>query len=142
MNYKKTNLLSLLVIYLFISASCREVTAPSINQEYADYLNNPIESKTPNSYSFEISAENNSSNYLNNIPVLQKLNLSLALKNYTSGTVHIKLINNEQIIIYNRIFTFGFPASSVNLDGLAPSQISLEFESFSGDFSLYLDGNP
>ncbi len=142
MNYKKITLLSLLIIYLFISASCREVIAPSINQENADYVNNPIESETPNSYSFEISAEKNSSNYLNNIPVLQKLNLSLALNNYASGTVHIKLIDNEQVIIYNRIFTFGFPTSTVNLDGLAPSQISLEFENFSGDFSLYLNGNP
>ncbi len=142
MNNKKTNILALLICYLFMFTSCREVVAPSLVQETTDKLNSPIQSITPNSYAFEISAKNNSSNFTNAIPVLQNLNLSLALNNYTSGTVHIQLVNNDQIIIYNRIFGFGFPNSSVNLDGFAPSRITLGFDNFSGDFSLYLNGKP
>ena len=143
MNYRKTNIFAFLICCLFIFSSCREIITPVDNQEEtASILNNPFESATPNSYSFEISARNNSSNYANAIPVLQSLNLSLALSNYNSGTVHIKLINRERIIVYNRIFDFAFASSTVNLDGLAPSQVNVKFNNFSGDFSLNINGNP
>ena len=143
MNNKKTNIFVFFICCLFLFSSCREIITPTDNrEETASILNNPIEAATPNSYSFEISARNNTSNYANSIPILQSLNLSLALSNYNSGTVHIQLINRDLVIIYNRIFDFGFTSSTVNLDGLAPSQINLKFDNFSGDFSVNLNGNP
>lgn len=143
MNYKKTNIFILTICCLFIFTSCREILTPTVNQEEsANILNNPIESATPNSYAFEIIAINNSSNYAKAIPVLQKLNLSLSLNNYNSGSIHIQLINKEQVTVYNRIFSFGISSSTVNLDGLVPSKISLKFNNFSGDFALNLNGNP
>jgi hypothetical protein len=144
MYYNKVNIFILIICSIFIFISCREIiTPPAGNQEETvSILNFPFETETPNSYTFEISARNNSSNYANTIPVLQSLNLSLAVSNYNSGTIHIKLINNDQVIVYNRIFDFGFPNSTVNLDGLVPRQVSLEFDNFSGDFSLNLNGNP
>lgn len=143
MNYIKVNILILLIGFFLTFISCREIVSPTTNQdENAKILNNPIESITSNSYAFEISAKNNSSIFVNSIPVLQNLDLSLALNNYDSGTVHIQLINNENIPVYNRIFTFGFSTSTANLDGLLPSQIYLEFDNFSGDFILILNGNP
>ncbi|MFZ0453802.1 MAG: hypothetical protein WCE54_18755 [Ignavibacteriaceae bacterium] len=143
MNYKKTNIFVSFICCLFIFSSCREIIAPTDNhEETASILNNPIEAATPNSYSFEISARNNSSNYANTIPILQSLNLSIALNNYNSGTVHIKLVNHDLVVVYNRIFDFGFTSSTVNLDGLSPSQINLKFDNFSGDFSVNLNGNP
>ncbi|MEJ2616347.1 MAG: hypothetical protein P8Z35_15430 [Ignavibacteriaceae bacterium] len=143
MNNKKTKIFAVLICCLFIFSSCREIITPTDNQEKtASILNNPIESATPNSYTFEISARNNTSIYANSIPVLQNLNLSLALSNYNSGTVHIQLINHDLVIVYNRIFDFGFKSSTVNLDGLAPSQINLKFDNFSGDFSVNINGNP
>ncbi len=142
-DFKKTNIFIFLICSLFIFSSCREIITPRGNrEETASILNNPIEAATPNSYTFEISARNNSSNYANTIPVLQNLNLSIALSNYNSGTVHIKLVNQELVVVYNRIFDFGFPSSTVNLDGLVPSWINLEFDNFSGDFSVNIDGNP
>lgn len=144
MNLKKINILILFISLIFIFTSCREIITPTSSHEEENtfLLNNPFESETPNSYTFAITARNNSSNYATTIPVLQNLNLSLAVNNYNSGTVHIQLVNNEQIIVYNRIFDFGFPSSTVNLDGLVPSQIKLIFDNFSGDFSLNLNGNP
>jgi len=143
MSYKKTNIFAFLICCFFIFSSCREIIPPTDNQEEtASILNNPIESATPNSYTFEISARNNTSNYANSIPVLQNLNVSLALSNYYSGTVHIKLINSDLVIVYNRIFGFGFASSTVNLNGLAPSRINLKFDNFSGDFSVKINGNP
>lgn len=143
MNYRETNIIILIICCLFLFISCREIITPVDSQKKTtNLLNNPIESETPNSYTFKISARNNSSNYINAIPVLQYLDLSLAVGNYNSGTVHIQLVNNAQEVVYDRTFNFGFPSSTVNLDRLVPNKVKLEFDNFSGDFSLNLNGNP
>ena len=76
------------------------------------------------------------------LPILKNLNLSLSLNNYSSGTVSIFLVNKDQVVVYNRIFGSNLTTSSVNLDGLLPSLIKIEFGNFSGNFSLHLAGKP
>ena len=143
MNCQKGYIVALSFCFLFIFAACREIITPEANQEEpASTLNRPIESATPNSYNFEIMAKNNSSNFAKHIPVLQILNLSLSVNNYNSGTVHIQLINMDQTTVYNKIFSYGISNSTVNLDSLAPSIISLKFDNFTGDFAVNLNGKP
>jgi hypothetical protein len=142
MNCKKINILILLIFYVFFISCCREEILTPSRIESINLLNNPIQAVTASSYTFEITAQDNSSYFIDPIPILRNLNLSLSLDNYTSGTVSIFLVNKEQIVVYNRIFGNNLTTSSVNLDGLLPSLIKIEFGNFSGDFSLQLAGKP
>ena len=142
MNYQKLNIYFAFTITILLFASCREEILTPSKIETNILLNSPIQSVTASSYSFEITAEDNSSYFLDPLPILKNLNLSLSLNNYSSGKVSIFLVNKDQVTVYNRIFGSNVSASSVNLDGLLPSLIKIEFGNFSGNFSLHLAGKP
>jgi hypothetical protein len=104
-------------------------------------INKPVESKTDNTYSFEINAEAISSYYISSIPVLKKLTLKLSLSNYAAGIVNIRLQKAAAGIIYNKFYKENINNFSVNLDNISPDTIQLEFENFSGEFSIMLTGS-
>ena len=136
MNSKKINIFALLICYLFLFSSCREEIIAPLKPDAADRINNPVQSATSNSYSFSINAQSNSSFFIDAVPVLPSLDLSLSLDNYSGGYVYIFLTENNGRLVYSDTCGANFNNSSINLDGFLPSRIELQFENFSGNFSF------
>ena len=131
------------LIYVFILfslilfGSCREDIVPPNNP--AGNINEPVQTRTNNSYTFVINA-NNISKSVSNYLSLYSTNMRLytSVLDISSGSVQIFLLNSYNYAWYSRTIATEIQDNYVELTGNYPNQIQIKMNNFTGKLKVQL----
>ena len=138
MNIKNINKnILLFLLLLAIVAGCREEIISPDNP--VSNVNEPVETRTNNSYTFIINADNISFNRIDHLD-LSSMNTRVYfnLADYSSGSVEISLFNQNNSIVYKEKISGNLTGSYFELKGQQPVTIIITCADFSGKLKIQL----
>jgi hypothetical protein len=133
---KKIWVMIIVVVVMF--AGCREeVIAPN---NPAGNINDPIQQRTNNSYTFLINAEDFSYKILvPNTVSGQKYRIVYSLRDYSSGNASVLVLSAAQTVVLSKIIDENADGRILNVDGDSAKQLELNFVNFTGKLSVSLE---
>lgn len=143
MFYKNKILLqiSLCVIISFLVLSfysCRENIIT--NQNSLGNINEPVKSKNPESYSFEINASKITFNETDETQLnITKSDVQISVTNYSSGIVIITVVGDNLMNLYTSSFTNNGNSPTVKITNHIPEKIKVDFQNFSGKLKININ---
>lgn len=135
-DYKKYFLF--FVFISFFSISCREEVIAPVN--IPANINEPVQMRSDNTYSFSINAKGNSSNIRDFIFSKIRVNIFLSVSNYNSGSVEINLIDNNERVFYSHIIDNNVEGITSFSQGYISKEINIDFKSFTGSLVIQVSG--
>ena len=135
---KKIKIFFFFTLFLFIS--CREEIIPPDNP--IGNVNEPLLTRTNNSYVFSINANNitasiNDNTFLNTF----KANVYSIIADYSSGSVQVQVKTNTNSVLYSEVFKSDTRGILENISGSQPQIIAINFQNFTGKFQVTLSGS-
>jgi len=132
---KKIKIFLFFILLLFIS--CREEIIPPGNP--IGNINEPLLTRTNNSYIFSINANNitasiNDNTFLNTV----KANIYSIIADYSSGYVQVQVKTGSNSVLYSEKFDANTRGVLGNIYGSQPQVIAIEFRNFTGKFQVTL----
>lgn len=124
------------IMLFFILTSCREdIVQP---QEFATNVNEPVESKYWNSYTFLLNAENLSIDVTNN-PQISSLTtrITISIIDYSSGYIHISLLDPDLVSRFNYLGNEEERHFSEVIEGFLP-RLGIRTFNFTGKVKVQL----
>ncbi len=126
---------ALLTLVIFTFFSCRENILSSKNP--IGNINEPIKTKSFDSYTFEINASKITFNETDDTELnITRADVLVSVKNYSSGIVSITVIGDNKLNLYSLSFTGNTTGQSAKITNHVPEKVKLEFRNFSGNFKL------
>ena len=124
---------------LFLFFSCREEIIPPGNP--AGNINEPLLTRTYNSYIFSINADNITASISDNTFLETfKANIYSIIADYSSGYVRVQVKSNSNSVLYSKTFENNTSGTLENITGSRPQIIAIEFQNFTGKFQVTLSG--
>jgi len=122
-----------------VTAGCREEIVPPDNP--ATNINEPVQMRYRNSYTFLINAEKISFDLVD-YPDLRTSTTSLyfTLSDYKSGTVSISILNKDDGLIFSEQYADNLPGFYYEIKGNLPAKIKIRCSDFSGKLKVQLTG--
>jgi hypothetical protein len=117
--------------------SCRQEIVPPDNP--AGNINEPVYTRTNFSYSFAINASRITRTVIDNTYLnTTSSRIYLVISNHSSGSVEIKVQNDNNFVLYSSVFDNDTDGIFRELDGYQPNIITLNFIDFTGKFKFTL----
>ena len=132
---KKIKIFLFFTLILFLS--CREEIISPDNP--IGNINEPLLTRTNNSYIFSINADNitasiNDNTFLNTV----RANIYSIIADYSSGYVQVQVKTNSNSVLYSKVFEANTNGILGNINGSQPQVISLDFRNFTGKLQITL----
>ncbi len=132
---KKTKIFFFFTLLLFIS--CREEIISPDNP--IGNINEPLLTRTNNSYIFSINANNitatiNDNTFLNTV----RANIYSIIADYSSGNVQVQVKTGSNSVLYSQTFEGNTRGILGNINGSQPQVIAIDFRNFTGKFQVTL----
>jgi len=127
-------LLPFLIILQFTLQACREnvLTINSVGN-----INEPVKSKSPESYTFEINASKITFNETDDTQLnITSADVFVSVKDYSSGIVSVTIIGDNKLNLYSASLTENGNAQTVQIRNHVPEKVRVEFRNFSGKFKI------
>jgi hypothetical protein len=126
-----------LIPLLILLSGCREEIIPPGNT--AGNVNEPVQQRTNNSYSFLINAENISSNVID-YPSLNafRTRIFMNIRGESSGSVEITFYNDDRLRLYSFLMDDELKVVSNNYEGDSPDVVEIHFRNFTGNLEIKL----
>ena len=125
----------ILTLIIFVFFSCRENILSSENS--IGNINEPIKTKSPESYTFEINASKITFNETDNTQLnITRADVFVSIRNYSSGIVSITVIGDNKLNLYSASFTDNTAGQSTKITNHVPEKVRLEFRNFSGNLKV------
>lgn len=125
----------ILTLIIFVFFSCRENILSSENS--IGNINEPIKTKSPESYTFEINASKITFNETDNTQLnITRADVFVSIRNYSSGIVSITVIGDNKLNLYSASFTDNAAGQSTKITNHVPEKVRLEFRNFSGNLKV------
>ena len=125
----------LLTLIIFVFFSCRENILSSENS--IGNINEPIKTKTQESYTFEINASKITFNETDDTQLnITRADVFVSVNNYSSGIVSITVIGDNKLDLYSISFTDNGTGQTAKIINHVPEKVRLEFINFSGNLKV------
>ena len=132
-----TKIKLLLFILSFVFVSCREEIVPPNN--IAVNINEPIQTRTGNSYIFSINADKITATITDNTLLdTFKSRIYSVLADYSSGYVELKVKTSRNNVLYSKVFDNDTRGTLENIEGSQPDIIVINFQNFTGKLKITL----
>lgn len=130
-----------IILFVFISllaVSCREEII--VPDNIPANINEPVQSRSDNTYSFSINAKGNTSKIRDFIFSKLRVNIFLSVSNYNSGTVEINLIDDNERVFYSHIIDDNTEGITSYSQGYLSKAIGINFKNFTGNLVVQISG--
>lgn len=133
--------ISIIIIASFLTisfSSCRENIIT--NENSLGNINEPVKSKTPESYSFEINASKITFNETDETQLnITNADIFISVSEYSSGFVSITVIGDNLSNLYSTSFTDNGSSPPQKITNHVPEKIKVNFQNFSGKLKISIN---
>ena len=124
-----------IAITVFSFFSCRENIITTENS--IGNINEPVKSKSPENYTFEINASKITFNETDETQLnITRADVFVSVTNYSSGIVSVTIVGDNKLDLYSASLTNNGTGQPAKITNHVPEKIRLEFRNFSGNFRI------
>ena len=125
----------LITLFILNVYSCRENIIT--NENSIGNINEPVKSKTPDSYSFEINASKITFNETDETQLnITNADIQISVTDYSSGIVSVTIIGDNLLDLYTISFTNNGSSPPAKITNHVPEKIKVSLQNFSGKFKI------
>ncbi|PJA97991.1 MAG: hypothetical protein CO128_09535 [Ignavibacteriales bacterium CG_4_9_14_3_um_filter_30_11] len=125
----------LIILFIVNVYSCRENIIT--NGSSIGNINEPVKSKNPESYSFEINASKITFNETDETQLnITNADIQISVTGYSSGIVSVTIIGDNLLDLYTNTFTNNGSSPPAKITNHIPEKVKVELLNFSGKFKI------